>query len=114
LREVDGAADQGQALFSADNVDDLPPTIYPIDGFDQLLTVIGADSLLSVRGAQAPAKEARPLIPPYYFPISNAADFKSKLADLAELGPLSEMDLYEEWAQRAGQVLPPAPTDCWS
>jgi hypothetical protein len=114
LNDDDHLPDQIQALFSAADVDALSQAVYPIEDLDQLAVVVGVQAVLSVRDREVAAKDAAALIPAYYFPISNAADFKSKLADLAELGALNEQELYEEWAKRANPELPPAITDCWS
>ncbi len=113
MTDAEPGADKSQVRFQAGDADALAQTVYPIEGFTQLLAVIGHDSLLLVRGAEVPASDAGQLIPPYYFPISNSADFGSKLADLAELAPLSEQDLYDEWAQREGGLAQVA-ADCWS
>ncbi len=106
-------ADDSQVGSQAGDADGLAQAAYPIEDFAQLLAVLGHDRLLLVRGAEVPASDAGQLIPPYYFPISNSADFRSKLADLAELAPLTEQDLHDEWAQREAG-LAQAAADCWS
>lgn len=89
---------------------------YPLRTFDDLAELFGAeDAVLTLRGASVTLRDARSVIPEYYFPIGSEADFVAKLADLSESAGGDEHALHEEWAARAATGgRSAAPADCWS